>query len=237
MKIALVGYGTMNQLVASEIKKNNDEVCGIVSLGYLESLYDINDTIDCIIDFSHPSLLDTVLDFAVKEHKPLVIATTGYSDEQKEKIYAASKKIPLVYTANFSLGITVLKRVLGEVSEILKNDYDMEIIEKHHNKKVDAPSGTAKLLLDAIDPNNEFDHVYGREGQSKRGHEIGIHAIRGGSIVGEHSVIFAGCDEVIEFKHKAHSKMIFVKGALKAASFVVNANDGLYTMEDILFKK
>ncbi len=135
----------------------------------------------------------------------------------------------------FSLGVTVLKRVCAEVADILKNDFDMEIVEKHHNKKVDAPSGTALALLEAIDPNNEFKHVFGRNGYSKREHEIGINAVRGGTIVGEHSVIFAGTDEVIEFKHEAFSKKIFAKGAVKAAEYILGKEPKIYTMEDILF--
>ncbi len=121
------------------------------------------------------------------------------------------------------------------MASILKNDFDMEIVEKHHNKKVDAASGTALALLEAIDPDNEFKHVFGRNGYSKREHEIGINAVRGGTIVGEHSVIFAGTDEVLEFKHEAFSKKIFSKGAVKAAEYILGREPKIYTMEDVLF--
>ena len=235
MQVALVGYGAMGHLIEGELLKQGHSVAGIVALDKLASLNEIKEPFDCVIDFSNPCCLDMVLSYGLKSKKPLVLATTGYSNEQKELIKEAGKMIPIVYAANYSLGVTVLKRVVADVAKILKNDYDMEIIEKHHNKKIDAPSGTALTLLDAIDPNKEFKHVFGREGYSKREHEIGINAVRGGTIVGEHSVIFAGTDEVLEFKHEAFSKMIFVKGSIKAACFIVGKKPGVYDMEDILF--
>ena len=235
MQVALVGYGAMNKLVEEELINKGHSISGIVALDKLSNLNEITNPFDIIIDFSSPVCLDMNLEYCIKNKKALVIATTGYNDEQKQKIYEASKIIPICYTANFSLGVTVLKRVCAEMANILKNDFDMEIVEKHHNKKVDAPSGTALALLEAIDPNNEFEHVFGRSGFSKRGKEIGINAVRGGTIVGEHSVIFAGTDEVLEFKHEAFSKKIFAKGAVKAAEYIVGKEPKIYTMEDILF--
>ena len=161
----------------------------------------------------------------------------GYSEEQICAIKECAKSHPIVYTANFSLGITVFEEVLKQITPILKESFDIEVIEKHHHKKLDAPSGTAKMLVEAIDPNHEYNRVYGREGMSKRAHEIGVHAVRGGSIVGEHSVIFAGEDEVFEIKHEAHSKNVFVNGAIKAAEFLVGKPAGLYIMHDVLFSK
>ena len=235
MQVALVGYGAMNKLVEEELISKGHSISGIVALDKLSDIKEIDKPFDIVIDFSSPSLLDMNLDYCIKNKKALVIATTGYTEEQRKKIFDASKLIPICYTANFSLGVTVLKRVVAEMSEILKNDFDIEIVEKHHNKKVDAPSGTALALLEAIDPNNEFKHVFGRNGYSKREHEIGINAVRGGTIVGEHSIIFAGTDEVLEFKHEAFSKKIFSKGAVKAAEYILGKEPKIYTMEDILF--
>ena len=235
MQVALVGYGAMNKLVEEELISKGHSISGIVALDKLSNINEITNPFDIVIDFSSPSLLDMNLDYCIKNKKALVIATTGYTEEQRKKIFDASKLIPICYTANFSLGVTVLKRVVKEMSEILKNDFDIEIVEKHHNKKVDAPSGTALALLEAADPNNEFKHVFGRNGYSKREKEIGVSAIRGGTIVGEHSVIFAGTDELLEFKHEAFSKKIFSKGAVKAAEFICFNKPGLYTMEDVLF--
>lgn len=237
MRVALVGYGTMGQIVERKLLDKGHEVVGIVSLGMDEDLECIKEPFDVIIDFSHPSFLDMILNYVKKHNTPLVVATTGYSEEQICAIKECAKEHPIVYTANFSLGVTVFEEVLKQITPILKESFDIEVIEKHHNKKLDAPSGTAKMLVEAIDPDHEFERVYGRSGASKRGKEIGVHALRGGTIVGEHSVIFAGEDEVFEIKHEAHSKNIFVNGAIKAAEFLVGKPAGLYIMHDVLFSK
>lgn len=196
---------------------------------------DITEEADVVIDFSHHSALDSVLNYCLKTKTPLVIATTGYNNEELEKIYDASKTIPLLHSYNMSLGVNVLLRLVKEASKIL-NTFDIEVIEKHHNKKVDAPSGTAIMIANAIKevlPN--IENNYGRYGRNtkRNENEIGIHAIRGGTIVGEHNVIFAGHDEVIEIKHTAQSKDIFAKGSIVAAKFIVNQNPGYYNMDDI----
>ena len=196
---------------------------------------DITEEADVVIDFSHHSALDSVLNYCLKTKTPLVIATTGYNNEELEKIYDASKTIPLLHSYNMSLGVNVLLRLVKEASKIL-NTFDIEVIEKHHNKKVDAPSGTAIMIANAIKevlPN--IENNYGRYGRNtkRNKNEIGIHAIRGGTIVGEHNVIFAGHDEVIEIKHTAQSKDIFAKGSIVAAKFIVNQNPGYYNMDDI----
>lgn len=238
MKVILVGFGAMGKLIHQKLKEHNHEIVGVVSLDQIKDIYEIQEAVDVIIDFSHPSNLDQVLSYAIQKKLPLVLATTGFDDTQVASIYDASKQIPIVYTANFSLGMTVLEAVLKDVSPILRDYFDIEIIEKHHNKKIDAPSGSAKMLLHAVDPNHDYNHVYGREGYSKRAHEIGIHAIRGGTIVGEHSVIFAGEDEVLEFKHEAHSKAIFANGAIHAAEYIIKQEIArIYTMHDVLFPK
>lgn len=237
MKVALVGYGTMGQVIEKKLKEKNHTIAGIVSIGLLASLEEIKESFDVIIDFSHPSYLDMIMDYIEKTNTPLVVATTGYTQEQIAIIKEAGKKHPIVYTANFSLGVTVMEEVLRQIAPILEDSFDMEVIEKHHNKKVDAPSGTAKMLVNALNENKQYEEVHGREGMRVRSKEIGIHAIRGGSIVGEHSVIFAGEDEVLEIKHEAHSKHIFANGAIKAASFLVGKKPGLYNMNDVLFSK
>ena len=196
---------------------------------------DITEEADVVIDFSHHSALDSILNYCLKTKTPLVIATTGYNNEELEKIYDASKAIPLLHSYNMSLGVNVLLRLVKEASKIL-NTFDIEVIEKHHNKKVDAPSGTAIMIANAIKevlPN--IENNYGRYGRNtkRNENEIGIHAIRGGTIVGEHNVIFAGHDEVIEIKHTAQSKDIFAKGSIVAAKFIVNQNPGYYNMDDI----
>lgn len=237
MKVALVGYGAMGQLVEKKLVAGGHSVVGIVSLGMLDDLVQIQEAFDVIIDFSHPSYLEMILDYVKKNNTPLVVATTGYTQEQIDAILACAKEHPVVYTANFSLGITVFEEVLKQITPILEDSFDIEVIEKHHNKKVDAPSGTAKMLVQAMNEDKRYAEVNGRVGMSKRGKEIGIHAIRGGTIVGEHSVIFAGEDEVFEIKHEAHSKNIFVNGAIKAALFIVGKDAGLYNMNDVLFSK
>ncbi len=236
MKVALVGYGTMGQIVEQKLVEKNHSVSGVVSLGMLENLNEIKEEFDVIIDFSHPSYLDMIISYVKETNTPVVFATTGYSEQQIAAIKLLGMQHPVVYTANFSLGITVMEEVLRMITPILEDSFDIEVIEKHHNKKLDAPSGTAKMLVDAINVNQAYEVVHAREGMAKRGQEIGVHAIRGGSIVGEHSVIFAGEDEVLEVKHEAHSKNIFVVGAIKAASYVISKPAGLYTMNDVLFK-
>ena len=191
---------------------------------------------DVIIDFSHYSRLDSLLDYSKNKKIPLVVATTGYSDETLKKIKKTAEVIPVLLSSNMSLGVNLLNDILERIVPVLYENYDIEVVEKHHNKKVDSPSGTAKTLVETIEkscPENMREQ-YGREGNSKREkYEIGIHSLRGGTIVGEHSVLFCGEDEIIEIKHTAMSKKIFVVGALKAAEFLIGKEAGLYTMKDI----
>lgn len=166
----------------------------------------------------------------------MIVATTGYSDEILRKMEETAKEIPVLLSSNMSLGVNLLNDILERIVPVLYGNYDIEVIEKHHNKKVDSPSGTAKTLVETIERScpEEMIEQYGREGNSKREkNEIGIHSLRGGTIVGEHSVLFCGEDEIIEIKHTAMSKKIFAMGALKAARFLVGKEAGLYTMKDI----
>lgn len=194
---------------------------------------------DVIIDFSSPKGLNLLLQVATERKIPVVLCTTGYSEEQVAQVREASKKIAVLRSANMSLGVnTILKLVKIAARILTEADFDVEVIEKHHNQKVDAPSGTALALADAMNEvlNQEYHYVYDRSGESKKREkkEIGISSVRGGNIVGEHEVIFAGTDEVIELKHTAYSKAIFGKGAVSAAKFLVGKEPGLYQMSDVI---
>ncbi|HSH35241.1 4-hydroxy-tetrahydrodipicolinate reductase [Schnuerera sp.] len=239
--------GKMGQILSEQLLKESgmEIVAGIdrskfdIKRTYpvYNSLYKYKGEVDVIIDFSHPSYLERIIEYSLEKKTPLVIATTGFSQEQFEKIKMASEEVPILYSSNMSLGINILSKALREISQVLNKDFDIEIIEKHHNNKADAPSGTAYLLADVINEalGNSYKYIYGREGNnSKReNNEIGIHSIRGGTIPGEHTIIFAGSDEIIELKHTALSKKIFAQGAIKASRFIVTAKKGFYTMDDI----
>ncbi|HOJ09016.1 MAG TPA: 4-hydroxy-tetrahydrodipicolinate reductase [Clostridiales bacterium] len=248
IKILLSGCnGKMGQVITRLAQQNTD----------LEIVagYDINDSIknqypvftnigncnihvDAIIDFSNPAALDNLLEYAVSKKIPLVMATTGLSDLHMKKLKEASGFIPVFQSANMSLGVNLLIDLVKKASKLLEGYFDIEIIEKHHNQKLDAPSGTALAIADAINTviGQKQEYVYDRHARRKKRSktEIGIHAVRGGTIVGEHSVIFAGNDEIIELKHTAMSKEIFGTGAIKAALFIYNKQPGLYSMHDMI---
>jgi len=193
---------------------------------------------DVIIDFSHYTVVPDILDFSERTGIPAVICTTGLTEDTIKRIDSVSKKTALFRSGNMSLGINLLIDLVKKAAAVLQDSFDMEIIEKHHNKKVDAPSGTAKMIANAmkesIDEDTQF--IYGRSGNAakRENNEIGIHAVRGGTIVGQHDVIFAGIDEVVEIKHTAASKKVFAQGALQAARFMAGREPGLYDMNDIL---
>lgn len=234
MKVCLVGYGVMGQIVHSKLSKD-DEVVGILSPGYLDNLFDMKEIPDVIIDFSHPSNLDNICEYASKYQVPAVIATTGFTPEQVKQIEELSKKTAVLFSANFSLGVILMNQVLRTITPILKDSFDIEVIEKHHNRKIDAPSGTANMFINTI-KDADTKIVYGRCGSSKRTKgEIGVHSIRGGNIVGEHEVIYAGDDEILSIKHEAHSRGIFAVGAVLGAKWLKDKEIGLYNMEDVLF--
>lgn len=194
---------------------------------------------DVIIDFTAASEADELLDYCEKTGVPAVICTTGLSNEQVERINEVSGKTALLRSANMSLGINTIFKILKNISPLLAEaGYDIEIVEKHHNQKLDAPSGTALALADAVNESLEEAYSYKFDRSKDRAkrpkNEIGISAVRGGTIVGEHEIIFAGEDEVIEIKHTAYSKRIFAKGAVEAAKFLAGKTAGLYTMKDVL---
>lgn len=193
---------------------------------------------DAIIDFSHPSSLSGLLDYAQAHKLPVVICTTGLSAEQKQQLKDVSANIPVFFSANMSLGVNVIMDLVRRAARILQDSYDIEIVERHHNQKVDAPSGTALALADAISEAVDYEPEYTYDRHSvrkKRGKtEIGIHAVRGGNIVGDHEVIFAGSNEVIEISHHAASREVFAEGAVRAAKFMAGKAPGMYDMADLV---
>lgn len=199
---------------------------------------DIDIDYDVLLDFSRSDALGDLLSITEKTKKPLVLCSTGYSKEQLDLIEEKSKTLPLFKSANMSVGINLINSLLKKVAPLLYGNFDIEVVEKHHNQKIDSPSGTALLLADTIKDSLEdkVKYIYGREGDSKReSNEIGMHAIRGGSIVGDHDVIFAGNGEVIELTHKAISREVFAVGALKACEYMSNiSKPGLYNMDDLI---
>ena len=203
-----------------------------------KKLFDLPEKPDVIIDFSHPSALTTVLNYCKKRKLPVILATTGYTDEQKKEFTEASKEIPVFFSANMSLGINLIIALAKKATKLLEGNFDIEIVERHHNQKIDAPSGTALAIADAIDETLSYpaEYVYDRHAvrRKRKPTEIGIHAVRGGTIVGDHEVIFAGTDEVIELKHSAHSKEVFAVGAIKAAKFMSDKPAGMYSMNDLI---
>ena len=194
---------------------------------------------DVVLDFSNASAVEEVLDYCVDKKIPVVLCTTGLSDEQLEKVQKASEKVAVLRSANMSLGVNMLLKLLQEATKILAPaGFDIEIVEKHHNQKVDAPSGTALALADSINSvlNDEYSYTYDRSQERKKREkkELGISAVRGGTIVGQHDVIFAGEDEVIEFTHTAYSKSVFATGAIQAGKFLKGKEPGLYDMKQVI---
>ena len=245
LRIIINGYsGSMGKVLTKCANEDSELeiVCGAskddldVPFKTYHKMSDVEELADVIIDFSHHSTIDDTLSYAIKTKTPIVIATTGFNEEELEKIKKASNIIPIFHSSNMSLGVNVLVKLVKEAAKSL-NGFDIEIIEKHHNKKLDAPSGTAVMIANGVKevlPDSEY--IYGRHGRSDKrsSNEIGIHAIRGGTIVGEHTTIFAGHDEVVEIKHSAQSKDIFAKGAIAAAKFLVKQEAGYYNMNNML---
>ncbi len=247
-KIILSGCnGKMGRVISACASQRDDiEIVAGVDIntystfGYpvYEKFEEITEKADVIIDFSHPSVLDNLLAFAKEKKLPVVLATTGFSSSQTETIKAASKEIPLFFTFNMSLGINLLVALSKKAALVLDGNFDIEIIEKHHNQKIDAPSGTAIMLAEAINQTLDNKMMYEYDRHSKREkrptNEIGIHSVRGGNIVGEHEVIFAGHDEVITLSHQATSKEVFAIGAIKAAIYMNGKENGIYDMNNII---
>ena len=227
----------MGKLIQSTAQVAGDEIVAAFGHDDLGKLAGLGKVADVVIDCSRPEALPAVCAYVRRTGTPLLSGTTGYTPAQKAELESLGACVPVLWSANFSLGIAVLYRALEVVSGVLKPDFDIEITETHHNQKADAPSGTAKLLVEAIDPAHALTPVYGREGNcGKRGKdEIGIHALRGGTVAGTHSVHFFGPDEELEFTHRAASRQIFVNGALHMARLLPGRPNGVYDLQKILF--
>lgn len=240
--------GKMGQVITKIVKEdaNAEIVAGIDKYMGIPNDYPVFESIeqcdveaDVVIDFSNASAVDGLLDYCVEKQIPVVLCTTGLSEEQLNKVQETSKKVAVLKSANMSLGVNMLLKLLQDATKILAPaGFDIEIVERHHNQKVDAPSGTALAMADSINSvlNDEYTYTYDRSQVRKKRDkkEIGISAVRGGTIVGEHEVIYAGEDEVIEFKHTAHSKAVFAKGAVEAGKFLKGKGAGLYDMKDVI---
>lgn len=248
VSIAICGAdGKMGRVVAGMVSERKDcRVIGGVDrlceqyAGFpvVEKAGELPCVPDVIIDFSHPSALSELLEYALTNGSALVIASTGYSDAQITEIKKAAEQIPVFFTFNLSLGINLMAELARRAAAVLGGGFDIEIVEKHHNQKLDAPSGTAIMLCNALNDSldGNYSPVYDRHScRARRSkNEIGIHSIRGGTIVGEHEIIFAGQDEVFTLKHEAHSKQVFANGAVAAAVFLADQPAGLYTMNELL---
>ena len=236
MRILLIGHGRMGRLIERTALADGDQLGGIVDIGNLSDLETIGRVADVAIDFSAPAALPAVARYVRQTGTPLLSGVTGLSEAELNIFNDLGRCAPVIHSANYSLGVAVFRRALEEVAGVLE-DFDIEIVETHHNQKADAPSGTAKLLLEAVDPRHSRTPVYGRHGVTgpRDRREIGVHALRGGTEAGTHTVSFFGPDEVFEITHRASSRQIFVNGALHAARRLIELPKGRYQLQDILF--
>jgi len=250
VKIILSGCsGKMGHVITKCVEsKENCEIVAGVDINKCDAPYpiftsfaDVDVDADVVIDFSHPSVLASLLEYCKNKKIPAVVATTGLSDEQKKAIEEASKEVPMFFSANMSIGVNLISELAAKAARVLEGSFDIEIVEAHHNQKIDAPSGTALMLADSISdaltkkPTYEFDRHSKRAKRDPN--EIGIHSVRGGTIVGEHEVIFAGLDEVIKISHSARSKDLFAVGAVNAAVFLKGKPAGMYSMKQLVDEK
>lgn len=236
MNILLIGHGRMGHLIEQTALAGGDSLGGIIDIGNLADLQTIGKVADVAVDFSAPAALPAVAHYVRTTGTPLLSGVTGLSQAELAVFDDLGHYAPVIHSANYSLGVAVFRRALEEVAGTLE-DFDIEIVETHHNQKADAPSGTAKLLLDAVDPHHKRTPVYGRHGLTgpREKKEIGMHALRGGTEAGTHTVSFFGPDEVFEITHRASSRQIFVNGALHAARKLYRMPKGRYELKDILF--
>lgn len=239
-------FGKMGRVITKSVSEREDcKIAAGVDIIEAEADFPVFNSFDSvtvkadvIIDFSNPAALESMLDFAVKNNCGAVIATTGLSEAQINRINEASKIIPIFYSANMSIGVSLITELAKKAAHVLGKDFDIEIVEAHHNQKIDSPSGTALMIADSISqaletkPRYEFDRHSKRE--KRTADEIGIHSIRGGTIVGEHEIIFAGHDEIVKISHSARSKELFAVGAINAAVFLKGKPSGMYSMKQLV---
>ena len=249
VKILMHGCnGKMGRMITEIVKEDENAVIAAGVETYTEVANDYpvfaeigqcGVDVDVVVDFSNAGAVDALLDWCVEKKVPVILCTTGLSGEQLERVEEASKSIAVLKSANMSLGINLLLKLLQDAAKVLAPaGFDIELVERHHNQKLDAPSGTALALADSVNGalDNEYHYVYDRSQvrQKREKKEIGISAVRGGTIVGNHEVIFAGTDEVIEFRHTAYSRSVFGKGAVEAAKFLAGKEAGMYDMGDVI---
>lgn len=223
--------------IVAGIDVNASALGAACSFPVYESISDFSGKADAIVDFSHHTALPSLLDYAKRTHTPLVVATTGHTEDELSMMKEAAEDVAVFFSGNFSIGINLIIELAKKAAAALGSDFDVEIIEKHHNKKLDAPSGTALMIANAVaEEREESEYVYDRHSvrKARESKEIGIHSVRGGTIVGEHEIIFAGTNEVVTLSHSAASREIFATGALRAAAYVAKKQSGLYNMSDLI---
>ena len=240
--------GKMGRMITGNVREDENTVMVAGVDSYTEEANDYpvfssidkcDVQVDAVIDFSNSGAVDGLLTYCADNQVPVVLCTTGLTEEQLKRVDEASKKVAILKSANMSLGVNMLLKLLKDATKVLAPaGFDIEIVEKHHNQKLDAPSGTALALADSINEElkNEYKYTYDRsqERRKREKNEIGISAVRGGTIVGEHEIIFAGEDEVVKFKHTAYSRAVFGKGAVEAAKFLAGKAAGMYDMSDVI---
>ena len=236
MKILITGYGKMGHMVEEMARQKGWEILAALSssdAGELQTL----EKADVAVDFSHPAMLEPLAAYIRRTGTPLVSGTTGYSEEQMDSLRQLGESAAILYSANYSLGVALFRQILEKFSPALLANFDVELVEKHHNQKMDAPSGTAKMLANALDPEQQLRRISGREGLcGARGRdEMGLFAVRGGTVAGEHTLYFFGEDETLSITHSAASRRIFAAGAVKAAALMTGKSPGFYSLDDILF--
>ena len=236
----MVNEGTDCKIVAG-IDINASALGSVCPFPVYPSITEFEGKADVIIDFSHHSALPSLLDYAISNNTPIVVATTGHTEDERQLMLDASKKVGVFFSRNMSIGINLLIDLCRRAAATLGEDFDIEIIEKHHHNKLDAPSGTAMMIAEELKDergeNTEFVYDRHEVRRKRETSEIGIHAVRGGTIVGEHDVIFAGNNEIITLSHSATSREIFANGAIKAAAFMVGKDAGFYSMTDVVSLK
>lgn len=240
MRIILIGRGKMGTLIRETAAAAGDEIEAVFGRDDLGQLGRLGRVADVVMDFSRPEALPEVTSYVRRTGTPLLSGTTGYTEAEKGSLFALGSAAPVLWSANYSLGVAVLARALQVIAPVLGPDFDIEITETHHSQKADAPSGTAKLLLDAVveaEPETGYHPVYGREGMcgARDPKEIGMHSLRGGTVAGVHEVSFFGQDEEVTLTHRATSRQIFVNGALAAAQKLVTREPGFYTFDQVMF--
>ena len=237
MRIVLIGRGKMGTLIRETAASAGDEIEAAFGRDDLDQLGKLGKAADVVMDFSRPAALPEIAAYVRRTGTPLLSGTTGYTEAEKERLFALGSAVPVLWSANYSLGVAVLARALRVIAPVLGQDFDIEIPEPHHNQKADAPSGPAKLLREARDPQHRLRPGDGREGSVGRRekNEVGIHALRGGTVAGTHTVHFFGPDEELELTHRAASRRIFVNGALHMAHLLPGRPNGVYDLQKILF--